>query len=231
MKPILLLVSTCLVLTGCKSSEKPHASSTREKTAAASASFDAFLILPGDYKQSTNLTDLEARFGATNLRKETGDEPRIVLFPDDPARRAYLTFHDPEAHEQLARIVVTDPGSLWRGKHGVHVGMAAAKVRELNGKPFFYSGFDSQKRAVAHDGWSPALDDDEKQPLGNFDVAEGDDLYFELEFGIAEPSKLTAPTDLPADEHLSSDDPRFPKFKELAVVTAIVSSSSLDDEW
>lgn len=231
MKPILLLVSTCLVLTGCKASDKSTASSTQETTAAARASVDAFLILPGDYKQSTNLADLEARFGAANLRKEPGDDPRVVLFPDDPARRAYVTFHDRETHEQLARIVVTDPGSLWRGKHGVHVGMPVAKVRELNGKPFFYSGFDSQKRATIHDSWSPALEDDEKQPLGNFDVAEGDDLYFELELGIAEPSKVAAPTDLPADEHLSSDDPRFPKFMELAVVTAIMSSSSLDDEW
>lgn len=230
MKLLLLLIPACLAFNSCRSSDK-HAAPSAEKETPADVSVDAFLILPGDYKQSTNLAELEARFGAANLRKEARDEPRVVLFPDDPKRRAYITFHDPEKHEQLASITVSDPDSRWRGKHGVHVGMPVAKVRELNGKPFYYSGFDSRKRAVAHGGWSPALEDDEKQPLGNFDVAEGDDLYFDLEFGISDPSKVTAPTDLPVDEHLSSEDPRFPKFMELAVVTAIISNSSLDDEW
>jgi hypothetical protein len=229
----LAALCTCLP-TGCESGKKDGraaASSSGEKPATETFASDAFLILPGDYSEATGVTDLEARFGAANVRRETGEEPRVVLFPDDPTRRAYFTFHDDAAFSHLAGIKVTEPTSRWRGKHGVHVGMSVAKVRELNGKPFYYSGFDTGKRAMAHDSWSPALEDNEKQPLGNFDVAEGDHLYFELEFGIAEPSKVSAPTDLPSDEHLSSDDPRFPKFQELAVVTAIMASSSLDDEW
>lgn len=228
----LALLCVCLP-TGCESGKKDNkgvASPSGKKPATETMASDAFLILPGDYSEATGAAELEARFGAANVRRETGEEPRIVLYPDDPTRRAYFTFHDDAGFSHLAGIKVTEPTSRWRGKHGVHVGMPVAKVRELNGKPFYYSGFDPQKRAMAHDSWSPALEDDEKQPLGNFDVTEGDHLYFELEFGIAEPSK-TAPADLPADEHLSSDDPRFPKFKELAVVTAIMSSSSLDDEW
>lgn len=228
----LAFLCACLP-TGCESGKKTRAETeepSKEEPAAETLASDAFLILPGDYSEATGAAELEARFGAANVRKETGEEPRIVLFPDDPARRAYFTFHDDAAFTHLAGIKVTEPISRWRGKHGVHVGMPVAKVRELNGKPFYYSGFDSSKRAMAHDSWSPALADDEKQPLGNFDVSEGDHLYFELEFGIAG-SKVAAPADLPTDEHLSSDDPRFPKFQELTVVTAIMASSSLDDEW
>ena len=176
------------------------------------------------------MADLEARFGKANVRREAGPEPRVVLFPDDPTRRAYVTFHEAEAFKDLARISVTDPGSRWRGKHGVHVGMTFAKLRELNGKPFFYSGFDEQKRGQAHDGWSPSLSDDDAT-LGAFDVGENDHLYFDVELGVGDPSRIKAASDLPADENLSSDDPRFPRLGELIVVTGIGASSSLDDEW
>lgn len=226
----LTLLSACLILTSCRSAEKP-ATSSKEPAPANIQSIDAFLLLPGDYAQYTSVEDLEARFGVANVRKEGGEEPRVVLFPEDPTRRAYVTFHDPATFDQLARIVVTDSNSRWRGKHGVHIGMSLAKVRELNGKPIIYTGFDSQKHGIIHDGWSPALEDDEKQPLGNFEVAEGDHLYFDLELGLADPSGTTSPSDLPVDERLSTDDPRFPKVGELVMVTAIASSSSLDDEW
>ena len=229
-----LVLSLACLPSGCDSGKKPgrEATSITEETSAAEAlASDAYLVLPGDYSEATGAKDLEARFGAANVRRETGEEPHIVLFPDDPTRRAIFTFHDDAGFSHLAGIRVSEPTSRWRGKHGVHVGMSVAKVRELNGKPFYYSGFDSRNRATAHGGWSPALDDNEEQPLGHFDVAEGDQLYFDLELGIADASGVTSATDLPADEHLSSDDPRFPKFEELAVVTAIISSSSLDDEW
>lgn len=227
----LVLLCTCLVLAACRSADKSTASPAGVAPEDTTAAADAFMLIPGDYAQSTTVADLEARFGAENVRKETGEEPRLVLFPDDPTRRAYVFFHEAEKFEELSRITVTDPGSRWRGKHGVQVGMPVAEVRKLNGKPFFYSGFDKQQRAIAHGGWSPALEDDEKQPLGNFDVAETDHLYFDLELGVADGSKLTSTTDLPVDEHLSSDDPRFPRFNELVIVTAITGSNSLDDEW
>ena len=41
----------------------------------------------------------------------------------------------------------------------------------------------------------------------------------------------TLAADLPTDEQLSSDDPRFPHLGEFIVVTGIGASSSLDDEW
>lgn len=223
----LLVVAACVLLTSCKRDEKPAATN---ESADVMTGADAFLVLPGDYSERTTAADLEARFGKANVRREAGPEPRIVLFSDDPTRRAYVTFYDAGTFEHLSGISVTDRGSRWRGKHGVQVGMSFAKVRELNGKPFNYFGFDRLERGRAHDGWSPALDGDDGA-LGAFDVSEGDHLYFDLDFGVPDEQPPEADLALPADEHLSSDDPRFPKLGERIVVTGLGASSSLDDEW
>jgi hypothetical protein len=221
-----LIALTGMFLAACKPAEKSQATPAAPEAPAA----DSFLILPGDYAQKTTVADLEARFGAANVRRETAPEPRVVLFPDDPSRRAYVTFFEREAFKELANISVTDPGSRWRGKHGVHVGMTLAKLRELNGKPFYYQGFDEEKRGWVHDSWSPALSD-EDSALGAFDVGENDHLYFNVELGVGDPTLLKSSSDLPADERLSSDDPRFPRLGEIIVVTRIAGSCSLDDEW
>jgi len=192
---------------------------------------DAFLLLPGDYSEGTTIEDLEARFGKANARKEAGPDPHIVLFPDDPSRRAYVRFHGGEYSGILASISVKDPASLWRGKHGVHVGMSLETVRKLNGKPFNLYGFDPAQRALVRDSWSPSMGPDD-DALGAFDVAEGDRLYFEVEFGIGAVSGVkTDASSLPSYEQFSSEDPRFGPMKIPLVVTAISASSSLDDEW
>lgn len=126
--------------------------------AAATASTDAFLVLPGDYSERTTRAALEARFGKDKVRVAADDDgPLLVLFPQDPGRRAYLRFHDGESFTNLASIQVRDSGSRWRGKQGVHIGMSLARLRELNGKPFGFFGFDPDRRAYVHDRWSPAL--------------------------------------------------------------------------
>lgn len=226
----LLILATCGFLVSCKPGEKTGAAPTEAADSKKSSLADGFLVLPGDYSESTTLAELEARFGKGNVRREMEPEPRVVLFPDDPTRRAYVTFYERETFEHFAGISVTDAGSRWRGKQGVQVGMTLAKVRELNGKPFYYSGFDGQKQARAHGGWSPALDDNDGS-LGKFDVSEGERLYFDIDFGVRDPLPQGQVPALPVDEHLSSDDPRFPNLGEAIVVTGISASSSLDDEW
>ncbi len=226
----LLILGTCVSVVSCKPDEKPGTGPEEAAESPGAPLADAFFVLPGDYSESTTLAELEARFGKGNVRREKEPEPRVVLFPADPTRRAYVTFYEPETFEHFAGISVTDAGSRWRGKHGAHVGMTFAKVRELNGKPFYYSGFDEQKQARAHGGWSPALDDDDGS-LGKFDVSEGDRLYFDIYLGVLDRLPQGEVPALPVDEHLSSDDPQFPKLGEVIVVTGIGASSSLDDEW
>jgi hypothetical protein len=223
------VLGTSVFLVSCKPGEKTGAAPAKAANSQIAPVADNFLVLPGDYAESTTMAELEARFGKENVRREMEPEPRVVLFPDDPTRRAYVTFYE-KTFEHFAGISVTDAGSRWRGKHGVHVGMTFAKVRELNGKPFYYSGFDGQKQARAHGGWSPALDDDGGS-LGKFDVSEGERLYFDIDLGVRDGLPQGEIPALPGDEHLSSDDPRFPNLGEVIVVTGIGASSSLDDEW
>jgi hypothetical protein len=197
---------------------------------------DAAYVLPGDYSQGTTIAQFQARYGKDNVRigplSDAADAPRgLVLFPDDPSRRAYVAFHDEEALSDVASIVVRDRDSRWRGKQGVHVGMSFADLRQANRKPFYFSGFDDAMQGMAHDAWSPALDGADNA-LGALDVAESEHMYFGVGFG-PRPGALPVPADaFPHDEvSVSSDDPHFPRLGELFEVTEIRVSTSLDDEW
>lgn len=193
-------------------------------------------ILPGDFSEQTSVADLETRFGKANVTivdrpDDRGGRTRsVILFPGDPTRRAYVDFHDDGSLDGLAGISVRDAGSRWRGKHGVHMGMSFADLRRANGKPFGFTGFDSERRGWAHDQWSPALDEDVVQ-LGALDVDEGDHMYFGVELGLRGDVADVPADALPADETISSDDPRYPRLGELVVVTAFSATTSLDDEW
>lgn len=193
-------------------------------------------VLPGTFSQRTTVADLQARFGKANVKiisMPDGDDTSrsVVLFPDDPTLRAYVSFHDAVALSDLASIAVRDSGSRWRGKHGVFIGMSFAELRRRNGKSFFFSGFDSEQRGLARDQWSPALDGDDGQ-LGAFDVGEDEHMYFGVELGLR-----GRVADIPVDAYphddvsLSSDDPRYPRLGELVEVTGINATTSLDDEW
>jgi hypothetical protein len=236
-----LITGATVILASCKRAEKPKTTEVEAPkepakaeaaaaTAAPAPAYDAFLIVPGDYSEGTNATDLEARFGKENVRRETTPEPRLVLFPDDPSRRAFVTFHKDETFEQLASILVTDPGSRWRGKHGVQIGMTIKKLQALNRKPFLFFVNDELQNSRAHDGWSPALDDDDGS-LGTLDVEEGEHLYFDVHLGPTDPAVVKAIPGLPSMEQMSSADPRYRELQEVIVITGIGASSSLDDEW
>jgi hypothetical protein len=193
---------------------------------------DAAFVLPGDFAQSTSLADLEARFGKANVQVAAAGEGDIyhgvVLFPDDPTRRAYVEFYDTAPLGGVHAIWIRDSESIWRGKHGVHVGMRLAELRTTNAKPFYFNGFDGERRGWVHDAWSPALDGDDGS-LGKLDVDEGEHMYFEVELGLRDG---TPATDVPADEaSVSSDDPRYPRLGEVAEVAAFGATTSLDDEW
>lgn len=200
--------------------------------AGAPADAAAFL-LPGTFSEQTTLTDLQARFGPANVRvvEPGGDGERtVVLFEADPSRRAFVEFHDDKALTGVRSISVRDAGSRWRGKRGVHVGMAFAALHAANGKPFVYSGFDGQGRGWAHDQWSPALDDDDAS-LGRLDVDEGEQMYFNVELVLRDRGAGIPADAYPHDDNLLSDDPRYPRLGELVEVGGFSASTSLDDEW
>src|SRR5687768_6442458 len=177
-----------------QSPTEPVATGTPPKPSA-----DTALVLPGAFAESTSVSDFETRFGKPNITlTEVQDTDgrtlrSLVLFPDDPTRRAYVTFHDPEAMTGVASIRVDDAGSLWRGKHGVHVGMSLAELRRVNGKPFHFSGFDDERRGWVRDQWSVSIDDADAT-LGALDVAADDQMYFGVDLGVRG-------ADVPADAY------------------------------
>jgi hypothetical protein len=192
-------------------------------------------VLPGDFAQSTTLAELQERFGPHEVRV---DEQRlddgtvergVILFPDDPTRRAYVDFYDDATLEGIHAIVVRDRGSVWRGKNGVRVGMTFAELRAANDWPFYVSGFWDDGTAYVRDQWSPAIGDDGR--LGRLDVGEGEHMYFGVDLGLKGPVADIPPGDYPHDDNVSSDDPKYPRLGEIVEVTAIVASTSLDDEW
>ena len=189
--------------------------------------------LPGTFSQGTSLADLQARFGTDNLRKvmpaADAYHCEVILFPDDPACRAHAFFYDCEKLDQLRSIEVRDRASRWRGKGGVHVGMSFAELRERNGKPFGFSGFDQDGKAAAHDQWSPAIGDD--ATLGKLDVEEGERMYFDVSLGLRADAPASDKAALPRDSYFPSDDPRILQLAPLLEVVAFGASTSLDDEW
>lgn len=202
---------------------------------AAVTDASAGFVLPGDYSEQTSVADFVARFGKDNVRVVQSEEDgrivrSLVLFPHDPARRAYVGFHDSAALQGVRMIAVRDRESRWRGKGGVRVGTTFAELRERNGKPFYLSGFDAQDDGVANDQWSPAPEGDDGS-LGAMDVAEGEHMYFGVQLGLSAQAAPLPAGALPRDENVSSDDPRYPRMRELIEVTAINATTSLDDEW
>ena len=213
----------------------PAVTQTTTDVPIAEPSVDASLVLPGPFAEATTIADFERMFGKPNVTVSEVRDPggrvsrSLVLFPDDPARRAYVAFHDDEAMTGVASIMVRDAGSLWRGKHGVHVGMSFADLRQANGKPFYFSGFDEEHRGWVRDQWSPALDDD--ATLGALDVGENEHMYFGVDLGVRGAGKDVPADAYPKEDSTSSDDPRYPRLGEIVEVTAINAYTSLDDEW
>ncbi|MGY0505331.1 hypothetical protein [Luteimonas sp. e5] len=103
--------------------------------------------LPGALTADTTLQQLQARYGTDNVRVvddlplAEGDTTRgIVLFPEQPERRATLYFTDTAALAGLASVRVSDPGSLWHFASGVRIGMPLQELVTINAAPVTFYG-------------------------------------------------------------------------------------------
>lgn len=90
---------------------------------------------------------LAAVFGRENVIPETVDGPEgtqvnvTAIYPNDPARRIEVVFHNEEERTGLVLVRVQNPESLWTGPGGVRLGDGIAAVEAANGKPFKVMGF------------------------------------------------------------------------------------------
>lgn len=160
-------IAFCLglvLLCSCRPASQPDAKASAESPAATAAGFPASEVpaaqpqatttapatwtLPGDFSPDTTLPDLQRRFGTGNVKVEEipgaeGESFRgVVLFPDDPRRRATVYFQDEKNLLGLAMVSIDEDQSQWKLASGVGIGMSLSELRRINGKPFTFSGFD-----------------------------------------------------------------------------------------
>lgn len=134
-------VATTNTATLSASPDPAPASSIRDARA------DATRVLPLAFRASESLESLQERFGAANVRVDDiplaeGEMTRgVVLFPDDPSRRAYVHFVDAEHLRGLELIRIVDPESTWSLGEGLRMGTTLAELVARNGAPIEFSGF------------------------------------------------------------------------------------------
>ena len=184
----------------------------------------ATYVLPGEFAPDTGIAQLESRFGKDNVR--IGDVPGAegetsrgaILFPDDPARRAYVYFQDEDKLSGLQLVRVVDASSRWRLASGVRVGMPLSELVALNGKPIRFYGFDWDYGGTITDWRGGAL-----QP------AQGKDAIF---LGI----RLNHLEDAPdhaypiGEGEFSSDDRHYPKLGAIAIVGEVSAGFPGEDD-
>lgn len=165
-EPVMIRIAFCLglvLLCSCRPASDPGVTASAEPPAKTTAGVPATetpaaqpqapvaapetWILPGDFSPETKLTDLQRRFGAGNVKVEEipgaeGESFRgILLFPDDPTRRATVYFQDPRNLLGLAMVSIDEDRSQWKLASGIGIGAPLSEVRRINGKPFTFAGF------------------------------------------------------------------------------------------
>lgn len=166
-EPVMTRIAFCLglvLLCSCRPASHPDATASAESPARTTAgarvsetptaqpqapvAVPEAWILPGDFAPDTTLQDLHHRFGAGNVRVEEipgaegGSFRGVLLFPDDPSRRASVYFQDPQDLLGLAMVSIDEDRSQWKLTSGIGIGTPLSEVRRINGKPFTFSGFD-----------------------------------------------------------------------------------------
>lgn len=166
MKPVATGTVFCLglvLLCSCRPASHPDATVSAESPARtttgmpasetpaaqpqAPAAVPEAWILPGDFSPDTKLQDLQHRFGAGNVKVEEipgaegGSFRGVLLFPDDPSRRATVYFQDPQNLLGLAMVSIDEDQSQWKLASGIGIGAPLSEVRRINGKPFTFTGF------------------------------------------------------------------------------------------
>ncbi len=178
--------------------------------------------LPGLFAPSTSVSWLEQRFGKTNVQVADvpggeGETSRgVILFPDDPARRAYLYFQDEKRLRGLSMVRVMDEGSRWQLDNGVAIGMPLSKLQALNGRPIRFTGFDWDYGGAISDWNGGRLQPDDKALQ-----RRGISLNHRDGAGGAYPM---------GEDTFSSDDRRYPHLGTVVVVGEISISFPGEDD-
>lgn len=187
------------------------------------------LLLPGKLRRDTTIADLSALYGSGNVRvgdvpgPEGSTEQGAILFPNDPARRAYVYFHDDMPHDgtqprRLASVQVFDPESRWQLERGVRIGMPFDALRRLNGKPFRFGGL----------GWDYGGYVDWNG--GSLARRDGDPVEIGVRLDAHDQAQVDADTYPIGEGVYSSDDPAWPRMAAALMVSQLSISFPRDVE-
>lgn len=178
---------------------------------APSQRLDARFALPGRFTSGDSTASLRARFGAAQVQE--GEVPGaegervegVILFPDDPSRRAYLYFEDAAQRRGLSLVRVLDQPSRWHFQDGIAVGMPLAELVARNGRPVRFFGLDWDYGGGVI-GWNggrlePAPDAPQRRSIGLSTRPDIGDAAYPM-----------------GDGEFSSDDPRYPQLGRDLVV-------------
>lgn len=178
---------------------------------APSQRLDARFALPGRFTSGDSTASLRARFGAAQVQE--GEVPGaegervegVILFPDDPSRRAYLYFEDAAQRRGLSLVCVLDQPSRWHFQDGIAIGMPLAELVARNGRPVRFFGLDWDYGGGVI-GWNggrlePAPDAPQRRSVGLSTRPDIGDAAYPM-----------------GDGEFSSDDPRYPQLGRDLVV-------------
>ena len=183
---------------------------------------NATYVLPGAFAADTDLEQLAHRFGKDNVRigEVPGAEGQrvdgVVLFPDDPARRAYLYFEDAQRNAGLSLVRVLDDGSRWRLDNGIGIGTPLSQLVAMNGKPIRFYGLDWDYGGTITD-WNGGRLDPRNDPVRR-------NLALDARADIGERAYPAG------DGEFASDDPKYPDLGSDLVVGEISVSFPAEDD-
>lgn len=185
------------------------------------------LVLPGDFAPDTSLDQLRQRYGAANVRQgktpdaEGEESAGVILFPDDPAKRAYLYFQNEKTLTGLSVVRVLDRESTWTLDNGVRMGMPLAELVSLNGKPISFYGLEWDYGGTIVDFHNGKLDARKDEQVGRSAA-----LGFVDVGGQAVPEGRTPS----GDRVYSSADPKYPEQGKWLVVAELTASFPGEDD-
>ncbi|NUO76476.1 MAG: hypothetical protein HOQ32_10715, partial [Lysobacter sp.] len=193
----------------------------------AAAPATTALVLPGDFAPDTTPDQLRQRFGAANVRlgKVPGAEgeefPGVILFPDDPNKRAYLYFQNEQTLQGLSLVRVLDRESTWTLDNGVRMGLPLAELVALNGKPISFYGLEWDYGGTIVDYHGGKLDARKDEQVGR-----------SASLGLRDNGDQGIPNGAtPVGEGTySSADPKYPEQGKWIVVSELSASFPGEDD-
>jgi hypothetical protein len=101
----------------------------------------------GPVIRSSTLATLQKALGKESAIADSLDvgegvlTPGVTLFPKDSLRRAWVYWSDTLGFTQPTTVLIRSPGTRWKLPEGLTIGTPLARLVELNGRPFRFSGF------------------------------------------------------------------------------------------